>query len=686
MSVKTQTLTTFNFHKMNIRIYKLAFLSLICTLYISNAFSQDDFAKNIVNNKEFKINYERAEVLLMDENYESALKIFKDLEKIWPDNPNLNFKIGYCYMHIRGQKVEAIPYLEKAIRYVNLSYLGDYIETTAPLEAFYLLGQANHVQYKFNKALEYYNLYQSYIVDINPDAVDEVKFMIEKTYNAKKLIDNPVSIKIKNLGPNVNSPHPEYSPIISDNKDYIIFTSRRESSTGGKKDEKGLYFEDIYITKFVNGKWEKAQPIKGKINTAGHEASISLSHDEQKLFIYRDDKGDGNIYMSLFVNGDWTKPEKMPEPINSQYWETHASLAPDGKTLYFTSDRPGGYGGRDIYKSIALDDNRWTEPENLGPFINTKYDEDAPFILADGVSLYFSSEGHENMGGFDIFISTVSEDGFWSTPENIGYPINTTEDDVFYYPTADEKSAVFSTSRQRRGLGELDINFLTIIKPKKKYISIRGRTADDATFKSIQADVLFTDNETGQVVAKLQTDEETGQYKITLPMNKTYTIQGKTEGYSKAEKEFTISENDPRAFINIDLFLMRLIVDTTYLAVEDLSIGQKIVLNDIFYDFDKSNLRPESKEELDRLIKLMTDIPTLVIELSSHTDIIGKHEYNMKLSQERAQSVVNYLIKNGVSKDRLVAKGYGATMPVASNKTSEGRQLNRRTEFKILKK
>ncbi len=664
----------------------LALLIMIIGICPNQTVAQDDFVKKIVNNKEFKLNYEKAELFLMDENFESALKMYKDLEEIWPDNPNLNYKIGYCYMHIRGQKAEAIPYLEKAIRYVNLSYRGDYIETTAPLEAFYLLGQANHVQYRFNKALEYYNIYLNNIHDLNPDIVDEVKFMIEKTYNAKKLIDNPVSIRIQNLGTIVNSTFAEYSPIISGKKDYIIFTSRRESSTGGMKDEKGLYFEDIYISKFINGKWENAQPIKGKINTSGHEASISLSHDEQKLFIYKDDKGDGNIYMSLFINDDWTKPEKLPEPINSQYWETHASMAPDEKTLYFVSDRPGGYGGRDIYKSIFLGDNRWTEPENLGSVINTKYDEDAPFILSDGVSLYFSSEGHENMGGFDIFISTVSEDGFWSTPENIGYPINTTEDDVFYYPTADEKHAVFSTSRQRRGLGELDINFLTIVKPKKKYISVRGRTADDATFKSLQADVVFTDKETGQVVAKLQTEEETGQYKITLPMGKTYTIEGKTEGYSKASKEFTISENEQRAFINVDLFLVKLLSDTAQLTAEDVNVGEKIILNNIFYDFDKSDLRPESKEELDRLIKLMNDILTLVIEISSHTDIIGSHEYNMKLSQERTQSVVDYLIKNGISKDRLVAKGYGATIPVASNETNEGRQLNRRTEFKILKK
>jgi len=659
---------------------------LLCFIAHNQLVAQDDFVKNIVNNREFRLNYEKAELFLIDENYEKALSMFKDLEKIWPDNPNLNYKIGYCYMHIRGSKPEAIPFLEKAIRYVNLSYLGDYIETTAPIEAYYLLAQANHVQYRFAKALEYYNLYLNYVTDLNPDAVDEVKFMIEKTYNARKLVDNPVSIRIENLGQNVNSQYPEYSPMISANKDYIIFTSRRENSTGGKKDEKGMFYEDIYITRFVNGKWEKAQPIKGKINTIGHEASISLSHDEKMLFIYRDDKGDGNIYVSQFENGDWTKPEKMPEPINSPYWETHASLAPDGKTLYFVSDRPGGFGGRDIYKTIHLGGGKWTDAENLGATINTKYDEEAPFILADGVTLYFSSQGHENMGGFDIFVTTISEDGFWATPENIGYPINTTEDDVFYYPTADEKYAVFSTSRQRRGLGDLDINYLTIIKPKKKYISVRGRTADDATFKALEADISFTDAETGQIIAKMQTEDNTGQYKITLPMGRTYLLEGRTEGYRKASREFHISENEQRAFINIDLFLIKLLSDTAKATADDVAVGEKIILNNIFYDFDKSDLRPESKEELDRLIKLMRDIPTLVIELSSHTDIIGTHEYNMKLSQDRAQSVVDYLVKNGISKDRLVAKGYGFTQPIASNETDEGRQLNRRTEFKILKK
>lgn len=649
---------------------------------------EDPHLKKILNNRDFIKKFEQAYVYYQEKNYADALELFLELDKMWPDNPHLNYRIGSCLVHMRGRKDEAIPYLEKAIKHVNLSFVdADYTETTAPILAFYFLAQAYHVKYRFEQALEFYNIYLTHIENQNPDKVDEVKFQISKVYNARKMVNNPVSIKIENLGPNVNTKYPEYAPVISPDKDMIIFTSRREGSTGGKKDEKGMYFEDIYVTYYKNGQWTPAIKLPGKINSPGHEATISLSHDGKTLFIYKDDKGDGNIYMSkLLSNGQWSKPEKLPEPINSPYWESHATLAPDGRTLYFVSDRPGGYGGKDIYKSIHLGGNKWSEPENLGPTINTPYNEESPFILADGVTLYFASEGHENMGGYDIFVSTISEDGFWSTPENIGYPINTTEDDVFYMPTADEKNAVFATSRQRRGLGDLDINYLTIVYPKKRYISVRGRTADASTFKSLQADVIFTDKETNQIIARLLTDDETGQYKITLPIGKTYIVEAKRTGYAKTTKEFTIDPNEQRAFVNVDLFLNYLLAEETKVRAEDLTVGEVIVLNNIYYDFDKATLRPESKEELDRLIKLMKNVPTLVIEISSHTDNIGTPEYNMKLSQARAQTVVDYLVQNGISRDRLVAKGYGATKPIASNETDEGRQLNRRTEFKILSK
>ncbi len=666
-------------------LFKASLLLSLIVFSSTVLMSQEITIRDILNNKPFRITYNLAETLLLDGNYEEALKMFKDLEKQWPGNANLNYKIGYTYMHIRALKPDAIPYLEKAIKNVSLSYLGDFIETTAPLDAYFLLAQAYHIKYVFKKSLEYYNLYLEYITNLHPEMVDEVKFKIEKVYNAQKLVENPVSVMIENSGPAVNTPYPEYSPILSKNKDYIIFTSRRDNSTGGRKDEKGMYFEDIYITTLIDGVWQEAQHIRGKINTSDHEASISLSHDETMLFIYQDDKGIGNIYVSRFEKGMWSKPEKLPAPINSEYWETHASLSPDKQTLYFVSNRPGGFGGRDIYKSFYLGGNMWSEPENLGPTINTKYDEEAPFILEDGVTLFFSSQGHENMGGFDIFVSTLTPDGYWTTPENIGYPINTTEDDVFFYTTMDEKNAVFSTSRQRRGIGDLDINYLTIVKPKKKYISVRGVTTDYATFKPVAADITFTDMHSNHIITKISTYEEKNDYRLTLPLGKKYRITAKADNYNTLTRELIIDENEHRAFINTDLVLHRIIVPEV-LSIETFEVGEKIVLNDIYFDFDKSELRQESKTELDRLLTFMTNNPLVSIEISSHTDAIGTDEYNIKLSQRRAQNIVDFLISNKIEKNRLVATGYGATKPIASNETDEGRQLNRRVEIKILKK
>ena len=668
------------------------FFLLVIVIFISISnqmtFSQtSELRKKIVGNRDFKRAYDVAEIFTEEKNFIEAIDIYLMLDSIWPDNPNLNFKIGYCYMHIRGKKTLSIPYLEKALTNVSIYYQSEYIEINAPIETYYYMAQAYHINYVFPKAIKYYNLYLNFVSD--KELQDEVKFMIEKVYNAQKLIGNPISIKIENLGPVANSPYPDYSPVISNNKDFIIFTSRRDNSTGGKRDPHGLFFEDIYISRLVDGKWGKAEHIKGDINTPGHEAAISLSHNGDVLFIYRDDKGDGNIYMSEYNEnkGEWLKPEKLPHPINTEHWETHATLSPDGKTLYFISDKPGGYGGRDIYKSLYLSDNKWDIPENLGLTINTKYDEEAPFILSDGFTLYFASQGHENMGGFDIFASSLSMDGFWETPENIGYPINTTEDDVFYYPTADEKNAVFTTSRQLRGIGDLDINYITIVSPKKRYIPVRGIVTDETTFKPVIADITIINKENNRVTSKLTTNES-GEFRLTFPTGTSYIVEANSENYRKGGTEFSISKDETRPFISVSLFLSKLSKpdDFSSIIVEDIEVGEIFTLNNIFYDFDKATLRPESKDELNRLINFMNKMPLLVIEISGHTDNVGTDEYNQKLSQDRAQSVIDYLIKNAISKARLEAKGYGSSKPVASNETEEGRQLNRRTEFKILKK
>jgi len=668
---------------------KFLFLSALFILGMGAAIAQPiDVVAAMQNDKKFKAEYDKAEAFLLDYNYEDAVQIYLKWDSVYKDNANLNFKIGYCYASMSSEKPRAIPYLEKASQAVVKEYQGDYLETNAPVDAFMYLGIVYHIDYKFNKAVENFDKFMRYAEYDAPELVDSVKILKEKSYNAIRIINNPLSIKIENLGNAVNTQYPEYSPIISSDMKTLYFTSRREGSTGDKKDTKGLYFEDVYFSSLgSDNQWTSARHIGGKINTTGHEATISISPDGKTILLYRDDKGDGNIYFSqLLENNEWSKPEKFPEPINSAAWETHACFSPDMNYIYFVSNRPGGFGGRDIWVSEKIG-GKWMEAENLGSTINTPFDEDAPYMLPDGYTLYFSSQGHENMGGFDIFISTLSEDGFWSTPENMGYPVNTTEDDVFYMPTPDEKHAYYSSSKNY-GMGGQDLYYMTIVKAKKKTITLRGRVADANSFKALGADLVFISKNKEQVFANLTSNGEDGMYKTTLLLGDEYEITAHAPGYRQSSYTMTVSEDEKREELVLDMFLSQLLLagDTAKARIEDVNIGDRITLRNIWYDFDRATLRPESVEELTRLVKLMKDLPTLKIEISSHTDSYGSDVYNMDLSDRRAQSVVSFLIAAGIQKDRLVSKGYGETQPVATNTTDEGRQANRRTEFRILSK
>ncbi len=389
------------------KCFLLSLCLIICGL--ATYAQPEDIFSQMEKDKVYKKEYEEAEVLLLDYNFEEALKIYQKWDSIYPGNPNLDFKIGYCYANMSSDKPRAIPYLEEASGSVVQEYVGDALEMNAPVDLYLYLAQVYHVDYKFGKAIENYDRFLKYAEFDNPEFADSVKSLKEKSYAAVKIINNPLSIRIENMGDKINTVYAEYSPVLTLDMKTLYFTSRREGSTGNKKDQKGLYYEDVYFTTYENGEWVDAKHVGGKINTVGHEATISISPDGKTLFLYRDDKGDGNIYTSQLNGNEWSKPEKLPNTINTENWETHACLSPDNNTLYFVSDRPGGYGGRDIWKSEKIR-GEWAEPENLGSTINTPFDEDAPYMLPDGFTLYFASQGHENMGGFDIFISTISSD------------------------------------------------------------------------------------------------------------------------------------------------------------------------------------------------------------------------------------------------------------------------------------
>ncbi|MEI7594884.1 MAG: OmpA family protein [Bacteroidota bacterium] len=669
----------------------MSFSLVFSQVYPKNTVAKTTSQNDILNAKyaddpKFKEIYTEAENYIVLENYFKAMPLFLLLDSLYPNNANINFNIGVCYINSSAEKNKAAPYLEKAVKNVSLVYTGNYNESAAPVFAYYYLAKAYHIIYRLDDAIKFFKMFETYLNPQN-DAllVKDVKRQIEMCYNAKKIINNPLGIKIENVGNKINSAFPDYSPIITKDGYTMFFTSRRENSTGGKVDQDGKYYEDIYIsTRPKDGNWSEAKQITGKINSSGHEATISVAPDNKSIFIYKDDNGDGNIYLSKLEEGDWSVPKKLGSNVNTKYWETHASVSSDESILYFTSNRPGGFGGRDIYKSYKQSNGEWGPAQNLGESINSSEDEDAPFISDDGVTLYFSSKGHESMGGFDIFTSTLSEDGFWSEAENIGYPINSTSDDVFYLPV-DENHAYYSSVKSR-GFGEKDIYLISIVSKKRQLIALSGVVKDAASFKPIEAQIEIIDKLNNEVVANLISDPKTGEYSVTLMHDKRYAIRVASNNYNKVEEELVINADEILLEINKDFMLEKAATAEGKRKIDksEFEVGMSIRLKNIYYDYDKATLRPESVNELSKLISILEEIPTMKIEIASHTDSNGSDEYNLDLSARRAKSVVDFLIANGIDKSRLTSRGYGETLPISTNSTNEGRQKNRRTDFKIL--
>lgn len=619
---------------------------------------------------------------LAEDQYEEALKEYQEAYKLDPSNANLCFKIGVCCVNISSQKHNAENYLFVAASDISTKYRPASIkERHAPAIANYYFGQALHLNNKFDEAIAAFEKYRPTIDPADTKSLADLELRITWCKNGKEFVANPVNIKIENIGENINTEWPEYSPVISADEQTLIFTTRRPSTTGGQKDDRdGMYFEDIYMSmRDDSGKWGKAVPMGNNINSNGHEATIGISADGQKLLIYKDDAGDGNVYTSQLQGSSWMTPQKLGENVNSKFWEPSASITPDGNTLYFTSNREGGFGGRDIWRSVRLPNGEWSKPTNLGPAINTPYDEDAPSILADGQTLYFASNGPKSMGGFDILSTVLNSEGAWSEPVNIGYPVNSTDDDVFFAPTPDDRHAYFSSANNPNGKGEKDIYFLTFPeKEETKLTVLEGEITSIYGGIPENTVITVTDVSTGEIMGNYTPNSVTGHYVIILPPGRNYSITYEATDYLFQSDNLNISDTSAYQ-----------VIDRT-VQLEPLKVGQKFVVRNIFFASGKSELQPESKAELDKLVSLMTKFPKLIVEISGHTDASGSDELNQKLSEKRAIAVADYIIAHGIDKSRLRTIGYGETKPIAINYNKDGspnRQgmsINRRFEFTIL--
>jgi len=691
----------------------------------------------------FKEMFSEAAGMMKDKNYKEALSIWLKLEETNPENANIQFSIGHCYMNSRFEKQKSIPYFKKAEKHLVESYVeGSYKETSAPLETIMYLGKAYHVNYEFEMALEKYFEYKEIVFKKNDEFIKRVDRNIEITKNAMRAMKNPVDVEVKQID-NINTEFPEYRPVVNADESMMIFTARRSDSKGGKRDYEGKYFEDVLVSYNDNGTWTEPTILGESINTNGHEATVYFAPSGDLLLLYKDlgDDQAGGIYESKLKGDKWTKPKLLKSTVNSEAWETHASISANGRMMAFTSDRKGGFGGRDIWITKKLPNGEWGEPMNAGPTVNTEYEEESPYLHPDGKTMYFSSQAHKTIGGFDIYSVELYPEGTWSEPKNMGYPLNTTGDDVFFAPTTDGKRAYFSSYREG-GKGDQDIYVMDLNFMEEKSLTIYKGLAHDVNGNVVKNLVITVfDEETDDLFGIYSPNPITGKFMFILRPGHTYEIEYELNGIVQSEKitvadgggteevgRLIVSEKD-KISINakdakdIDIQEMARIKEAQNLevievnvilnaAVEDstvetqvkdslenetqqnvndvLDAGGDVVLGDVLFEFNSSILTAEAKKTIDYIYTYMSEREKAGLRISGHTDAIGPEEYNQNLSEKRAKSVRNYLSGKGVSKSRLEYKGYGESEPVAPNKIDgednpEGRAKNRRVVFKVIK-
>lgn len=481
----------------------------------------------------FNQQFLEANTLIEENQFNVALPIWLKLQAENPDNFNINYKVGLCYINSSNDKAKALNYLVKAVQNTSKNY--DPFSTSekkSPIKSYFYLARAYHIHDEIDNAMLNYN---SFIEKAGKKhyLLSEANHGIEQCENARIAMENPVNIKVNNMGSVINSSDGDYSPVLSVDESTIYFTSRRvrkDSSNYYIKDiNDGKHYEDIYVAHKYDGVWHEPELIG--INTEGHEATVNVSVDGQTLFIYKDDDGDGNIYISKLEGDYWTTPFKLGSNINLESRETHAHISPDGNFLYFVSDRKGGLGGQDIYLCKKLPNGKWAKAQNMGPSINTKYDEDGIFVHPDGKTIYFSSKGHSSIGGYDIFSSVMDDAGNWSKPENIGYPVNSTDDDVFFVTSADGKRGYYSSFKED-GFGEKDIYQISLVDASEKPVTLLTGIIKVIGEPQLpeNAQIVVTDNETGNLVGIYKPRKKDGKFSIILNPGNDYHIV-----YSAAE-------------------------------------------------------------------------------------------------------------------------------------------------------
>jgi tetratricopeptide (TPR) repeat protein len=538
---------------------------------------------------------------------------------------------------------------------------------------FFNMANSEMMSGDYNNALVHFNVY------LEQDGMSDKNIILAKK-NLKNCefainaIKNPVPFNAISVGSGINTVDNEYWPSITADGQTMMFT--RQANNKNNPDTYVVAQEDFYISIYSDSSWQKAYNAGPPLNTRHNEGAQSLSSDGSYMYFTACDRSEGlgscDIYFSAFRNGKWTEPANLKSPVNTSRWESTPSISADGKTLFFSSSRPGGIGGKDIWYSRLSDNNLWENPVNLGNLVNTTGDEMSPFIHFDGKTLYFASDGRVGMGGFDLYVTRMKDDSTWSEPENLGYPINTFNDEMGLVIESQGKTAYFSTERDK-AMGKDIFYFNLYESARPNPVSyLKGKVIDRETGKLLRAEYELINLSTGKVSIKSMTDES-GNFLVCLPSGYNYGINVSKTGYLFYSESFMFEGSHPV----VEPYIKRI-------KLSPIKVGETMQLANVFYEFDSWELKKESIAELNNLVSLLNDNKTLVLEIGGYTDSTGTDDYNMVLSSKRALSVVNYLIAKGISADRLRYKGYGNASPIGDNVTEEGRKLNRRTEAKVI--
>ena len=611
-----------------------------------------------------------------------------------PNNAELNYKIGSSYL-FTNQKEKAYSYLVRA-KELTIDLPSDflfYYAMALQLQGDYLQAGEQFEQFKLTAKKKVYERYE----------VFTTKY-IRECLGANEILANSYRIWVDNMP--INTEYDEWSPCLSADGELLIFTSNQPNEN--QANEFGLYDQDIYYSNLSARKFSEVLPIS-ELNTENDDVSGGLSYDGQRLLVFKQEDGNADVYESKLNGLKWSAPSrKMGKKLrggNTDGNETFASFDPPDVKVYYITD--GGYSGnKNIYFSGVMNRERnlWGKGQSAGHEVNTKFQEGSVYIHPDGKTMYFSSQGHNTLGGYDIFVSYVDDLGHWGEPINLGYPINTPYDDLFYSATASGRYAYIASNRAG-GKGGLDIYRVTywgadkpmtsdvqdqliasIAKPvsdntiaqpivveEKSLTVFKGKVLDAITKKPIEAAIEIILNKTGKIYTSFFSNSATGKFLLSLPAGANYGISVAADGYLFHSENFDLPKGDGFNSVNKDIEL------------KNIKVGSNIALRNVFFNTGKWEVKDDSYAELSRLVSLLADVPTLKIEISGHTDNVGTESFNELLSQRRADAVVNYLVGKGVDKKRLSAKGYGQSKPVDSNDTAEGRASNRRTEFEIIK-